>query len=88
MPGNLPRVLPESVSVELDWGSWRVPPIFGFLQHRGQIPLDEMQRVFNMGLGLIFVAAPTFDPRAGCESAVEVGRVIDRQPRRVIFRGE
>jgi len=88
MPGNLPRVLPESVSVELDWGSWRVPPIFGFLQHRGHIPLDEMQRVFNMGLGLIFVAAPTFDPRARCESAVEVGRVIDRQPRRVIFRGE
>ena len=32
IPGNLPRVLPETVSVELDWGAWRVPPIFAFLQ--------------------------------------------------------
>ena len=88
MPGNLPRVLPETVSVELDWGSWRVPPIFGFLQQRGQIPLEEMRRVFNLGLGLVFVAAPAFDPQARCPSAVEVGRVIERQPRRVIFRGE
>ncbi len=88
MPGNLPRVLPETVSVELDWGSWRVPPIFGFLQQRGQVSLEEMRRVFNLGLGLVFVAAPTFDPHARCPSAIEVGRVIERQPRRVIFRGE
>ena len=86
MPGNLPRVLPESVSVELDWGAWRVPPIFGFLQEMGHVPLEEMQRVFNMGLGMVFVAAPAFDPR-GQSPAVEVGRVIARQPRRVIFRG-
>ena len=88
MPGNLPRVLPEAVSVELDWGVWRVPPIFAFLQEMGHVPLDEMQRVFNMGLGMVFVAAPTFDPRAQCPSAVEVGRVIVRQSRRVVFRGE
>jgi phosphoribosylformylglycinamidine cyclo-ligase len=88
LPGNLPRVLPEAVSIELDWGSWSVPPIFGFLQETGRVPLDEMQRVFNMGLGMVFVAAPTFDPRAQCPSAVEVGRVIVRQAQRVIFRRE
>ncbi len=88
LPGNLPRVLPETVSVELDWGAWRVPPIFGFLQQRGQIELDEMQRVFNMGLGMIFVAAPAIDPRAHCPQAIEVGRVTARQAQRVIFRGE
>jgi phosphoribosylformylglycinamidine cyclo-ligase len=88
MPGNLPRVLPETVSVELDWGAWPVPPIFAFLQHTGQIRFDEMQRVFNLGLGLVFVGAPTFDPRAQCPSAVEVGRIVARRSGRVMFRGE
>jgi phosphoribosylformylglycinamidine cyclo-ligase len=84
--GNLPRVLPAGVSVELDWGAWQVPPIFGFLQELGRIPREEMQRVFNMGLGLIFVARPDWDPRPQCPSAVEVGRVVAGQAQRVIFK--
>jgi phosphoribosylformylglycinamidine cyclo-ligase len=86
IPGNLPRVLPETVSVELDWGVWRVPPIFAFLEDVGQVSVEEMQRVFNMGLGMIFITAPTVDPRQGCPSAIEVGRVTARQTQRVIFK--
>src|SRR5207244_3236805 len=35
IPGNVPRVLPEHVTVELDWGVWPVPPIFDVLQELG-----------------------------------------------------
>jgi len=87
IPGNLPRVLPPTVSVELEWGTWPVPPIFGLLQDRGQIPFEEMLRVFNMGLGMLFVASPTFDPGAECPAAIEVGRVVALQPERVILNG-
>jgi phosphoribosylformylglycinamidine cyclo-ligase len=73
-------VLPEQVSVELDWGSWRVPPIFGFLQTVGNVDDEEMWRVFNMGLGLIFVTAPEVRP----EGALPIGRVVDRRDQRVI----
>ena len=86
IPGNLPRVLPESVSVELSWGAWPVPPIFGVLQDLGGISDDEMLRVFNMGLGLIFIAGAGLDPRPECPSAIEVGRVVPRQAERVVFR--
>jgi phosphoribosylformylglycinamidine cyclo-ligase len=72
--GNLPRVLPIGVSVELRWGAWRVPPIFALLQRLGDIALDEMLRVFNMGLGLIFVT----DTSVHCGGAVEIGRVVPR----------
>jgi phosphoribosylformylglycinamidine cyclo-ligase len=85
IPGNLPRVLPETVSVELDWGAWRVPPIFAFLQDVGLVPFDEMLRVFNMGLGMIFVTRPGFDPRQRCPSAMEIGRVTPRQSERVVL---
>jgi phosphoribosylformylglycinamidine cyclo-ligase len=87
IPGNLPRVLPEVVSVELDWGAWRVPPIFAVLQDLGRIGSDEMLRVFNMGLGLIYVTAPEFDPRPACPTAVEIGRVVERADERVIIKG-
>jgi len=87
IPGNLPRVLPESVSVELSWGAWPVPPIFAVLQDLGRIPDDEMLRVFNMGVGLIFVAPATLDPRQQCPSAIEIGRVIPPESERVIFNG-
>jgi phosphoribosylformylglycinamidine cyclo-ligase len=81
IPGNLPRVLPHDVSVELDWGAWPVPPIFGLLQEHGRVPRDEMLRVFNMGLGLIFVAAGDIE----FPDALEVGRVLPRRDQPVVF---
>lgn len=86
IPGNLPRVLPEAVSVELDWGAWPVPPIFTLLQELGGISFDEMLRVFNVGIGMLFVAEPGLDPRPLCPAAIEVGRVVARQAERVILK--
>jgi phosphoribosylformylglycinamidine cyclo-ligase len=86
IPANLPRVLPESVSAELEWGAWRVPPIFSVLQELAEIAFDEMLRVFNMGLGMILVAAPEVEVAAACPSAIEVGRVVQRNSDRVIVR--
>jgi phosphoribosylformylglycinamidine cyclo-ligase len=83
IPGNLPRVLPEDVSVEIEWGAWRVPPIFSVLQELGGIERDEMLRVFNMGLGLIFVTDPDLP---GWPGAFEVGRVVPRGEQRVVIR--
>jgi phosphoribosylformylglycinamidine cyclo-ligase len=84
LPGNVPRVLPPDVSVELDWGAWPVPPIFALLQDLGHIADDEMLRVFNMGLGLIFVTDPASDARSLCPEALEVGRVVPLREQRVI----
>jgi phosphoribosylformylglycinamidine cyclo-ligase len=86
IPANLPRVLPAGVSVELDWGAWRVPPIFTFLQHTGRLEFEDMLHAFNMGLGLIFVTDTSFDPRPLCTAAVEVGRATKPQNDRIVFR--
>ena len=52
---NPPRILPEHVSLEIDIGSWKVPPIFTYLQRKGKLNQEEMYRVFNMGLGMLVV---------------------------------
>ncbi len=52
---NIPRILPEGCSVEIDRSSWEVPPLFRFLQQAGEVDDLEMYRVFNMGIGMIVV---------------------------------
>jgi phosphoribosylformylglycinamidine cyclo-ligase len=55
---NLPRVLPPGVRAIVRRSSWRVPPLFSLIQRAGQVEREEMDRVFNMGVGMIVVARP------------------------------
>lgn len=57
---NLERILPDGVTLQLDEGSWDVPPVFGWLQRLGEVADDEMARVFNRGLGLAMVVSEHF----------------------------
>ena len=50
---NIPRILPEGLTAEIDLGSWSVPAVFRFLEKEGKVPADEMFNVFNMGVGLV-----------------------------------
>lgn len=60
LPGNLNRMLPEDMDATIDTSSWKVPPIFEFLQHHGAIETEEMYRVFNMGIGFVLAVRPSF----------------------------
>ena len=53
--GNLPRIIPKGYKAVIRKGTWDVPPIFPFLQERGNISEDEMYKTFNNGIGMILV---------------------------------
>ncbi len=55
IPGNLPRALAADVHAVIDRSSWTPPPIFGALRRIGDVATDEMDRVFNQGVGMIVV---------------------------------
>jgi phosphoribosylformylglycinamidine cyclo-ligase len=57
---NLARIVPPGVQVVLDRGSWTVPAVFPWVQGLGGIAADEMERVFNMGIGMVLVVSPHF----------------------------
>lgn len=73
--GNLGRVLPPDLDAEVDLGSWAPGPEFRFLWRESGASLEEIYRTFNMGVGMVAVAAPedvealvaTAD-RGGCEA--------------------
>jgi phosphoribosylformylglycinamidine cyclo-ligase len=56
IPGNLGRSLPRGLGAVVRAGTWPVPPLFTFLAEAGRVPPDEMDRVFNLGVGMIAVA--------------------------------
>jgi phosphoribosylformylglycinamidine cyclo-ligase len=57
IPGNLPRVLPEGVGAVVREGSWPVPAIFRVIKEKGNVPVNDMKRTFNMGIGFILVVS-------------------------------
>jgi phosphoribosylformylglycinamidine cyclo-ligase len=57
LPGNLDRSLPDDFDAVIDAGSWEIPPLFLALEHAGGVSRNEMYRVFNMGVGMVVVAA-------------------------------
>lgn len=52
---NLPRILPQRCKAVISKSSWSPQPVFPFLQKAGQIPDQEMMRIFNNGLGMVIV---------------------------------
>jgi phosphoribosylamine--glycine ligase/phosphoribosylformylglycinamidine cyclo-ligase len=55
---NIPRALPENLGARIESSAWSVPQVFQLIQDRGRIELEEMYRVFNMGIGMIAVVDP------------------------------
>lgn len=90
IPGNLPRILPEGCSARIDPHAWPEPALFRLIARLGRVPRAEMRRTFNLGLGMLLVAAPAdveelrryFQERE--EACHEVGEIV-AGPRRVSF---
>lgn len=56
---NLPRCLAPGLGMKINQASYEIPEIFKWLQQQGDISTEEMYHIFNMGVGLVFVVAPS-----------------------------
>ena len=55
IPENLPRCFPDGLKPYVDYNSWPMPRIFQDIMFAGEIPEEEMKRVFNLGIGYCLV---------------------------------
>ena len=80
--GNTRRIIPENLSLKIDWNAWEVPNLFKLIQKSGSISDDEMREVFNLGIGLIAVVSKDEvekvinTAKALNETAIVLGEVI------------
>jgi phosphoribosylformylglycinamidine cyclo-ligase len=58
--GNLKRIIPDSLTAEIDLSKIRVLPLFKHIKNNGNISEAEMLSTFNCGVGLILVIEPSF----------------------------
>lgn len=84
---NIPRILPDGVSVEININSWDKIPIFDFMAKNLDLKNEELYRTFNMGIGLVFVVDTKNKEKImnilkpdGC---IEIGHVIEPSSQKV-----
>ncbi len=76
---NIPRILPEGTAVKIEKGSWPVPPLFELLRRLGNVSDSEMNRTFNMGVGMVIVCSPPDAPAIEAhlgEACYRIGEVV------------
>jgi phosphoribosylformylglycinamidine cyclo-ligase len=80
---NIPRILPENVDVLIEDGSWPVLPVYRLMQRIGNVPVEDMRRTFNLGIGMVIITAASNqrlieEHLAGLgEACYQIGNVVD-----------
>ncbi len=76
---NIPRVLPEHLSAEIELGSWRVPALFDFLLESAGMTEEESYRVFNMGIGMVLIVEPLYSQTIQnlLSDAMVIGQLVE-----------
>jgi len=75
---NIPRVLPEGVNVDVEYGSWPILPIFELMQQKGNISNRDMFTTFNMGIGLVVIV-----PAEQADEALRLANELGEQAYRI-----
>ncbi|MBX3205008.1 MAG: phosphoribosylformylglycinamidine cyclo-ligase [Labilithrix sp.] len=79
LPGNVPRVLPDGLGVRLG-APWKRPPVIELIGEK--VDEAELRRVFNLGVGFVFVVAAEHAARARealvaeGEAPIDLGEVV------------
>lgn len=87
---NLQRSIPEGLGAEIEGSAIDVPAIFKLIQRLGDVPVEEMFRTFNMGIGFIIAVAPLqLDNALKClrakgEKPIMIGKITAAQTKVVI----
>ena len=55
--GNTTRILPEGLCLDINWKSWEWLSVFKIIQELGNVPVSDMRRTFNLGIGFILIVS-------------------------------
>ncbi|MFA5669605.1 MAG: phosphoribosylformylglycinamidine cyclo-ligase [Balneolaceae bacterium] len=80
--GNTKRILPEGLDLDINWNAWERPAVYNLIQEIGNVPEEDMQTTFNLGIGLVAVVSANVAEKIKAkaeelgEEVFEVGEVV------------
>ena len=58
LAANLARVLPENLQATVERATWSLPPVFRLVSELGRVPLSDLERTLNLGVGMVAIVDP------------------------------
>ncbi len=56
--GNTRRIIPKGLKAVIEWERWETPPLFRHIMEMGEVPVEDMRRTFNLGIGWVLAIPP------------------------------
>ncbi|WP_427172640.1 phosphoribosylformylglycinamidine cyclo-ligase [Arthrobacter sp. 92] len=57
LAANLARVLPQGLLATVDRATWELPAIFKLVSELGNVPLPDLERTLNLGVGMVAIVS-------------------------------
>jgi len=64
LAGNMERIIPEGLVAEMNRATWTPGQIFRTIADLGKVSREEMEKTFNMGVGMVAIVSPEDRDRA------------------------
>lgn len=62
--GNMVRIMPEGLTADMSRGTWTPGPVFKTIAELGNVSREEMEKTFNMGVGMVAIVSEEDRDRA------------------------
>ncbi|QLQ80043.1 hypothetical protein HG537_0D00430 [Torulaspora globosa] len=82
---NIPRALPSHLQAKVDISAWEIPQVFKWFGKAGNVPLDDILKTFNMGIGMVLIVKKENVNRVkqlleeANETVYQIGSLVERQ---------
>ena len=90
---NIPRILKDSMGLDIVEGSWPILPVFKFLEKYGRVDHREMFNIYNMGIGMVLAVSNEAEAKKAIETlakhgdkAYVIGKITDNAGKVVIHK--
>ncbi|KAK7679509.1 Bifunctional purine biosynthetic protein PUR2,5 [Cerrena zonata] len=82
---NIPRALPKNLQAVVDMNQWSVPDIFKWFGKEGNVPIEDLLKTFNLGIGMVLIVEKQnvdqvlSNLKQEGEDAVVIGELVDKK---------
>jgi len=81
---NIPRILPDTLSAQIDTSTWTLPPVFQWLGQAGNLSITDMATTLNCGIGMVVIVHPDYATQIQTtleengENVFTIGQIINK----------